>query len=398
MKITAIEDIHLHYPYPQADRFRYGGGLCTGRLTCIVRVHTDAGITGIGSCYSHPGLLHQIIAGQLAPILIGTDPCDIAARWQQMNDMTLWYGRKGVALTAIGGIDIALWDIIGKSTGQPVRKLLNPDALDASPVYASALLWNEDLDALAEEARRHVDKGFRRIKMRLGMGEAHDCAAVRAVRNAVGSDTDIMVDAGMRLHVELALRMSKVLEECRVFWFEEPFRPDDLDSYVALRKRISVPLAAGENEFGSSGFRELIRARAVDIVQFDVARAGGISEANTVAEMAADADMRVAPHTWNDAVAINANAQIVAAYNGLTVEMDQTGNPFIEDLAEPRLAVTNGRLELSLGNGLGLGLKEDLLDRYQLPNPPDVPEGRYSDMVFGGAAFYTPAGPYSEIQ
>ena len=212
-----------------------------------------------------------------------------------MDDMTLWYGRKGIAITAIGGIDIALWDILGKSTGQPVRKLLNADAPNAVSAYASALLWNEDLDALTEEARRHVDKGFRRVKMRLGMGEAHDCAAVRAVRNAVGSDTDIMVDAGMRLHVDLALRMSKVLEECRVFWFEEPFRPDDLDSYVALRKRISVPIAAGENEFGVSGFRELIRAGAVDIIQCDVARAGGISEANTVAKMATDTGLRVAP-------------------------------------------------------------------------------------------------------
>jgi D-galactarolactone cycloisomerase len=274
-------------------------------------------------------LLHEIIAGQLAPILIGTDPFDIAARWRQMDDMTLWYGRKGIAITAIGGIDIALWDILLKSTGQPVRKLLNADAPNAVSAYASALLWNEDLDALTEEARRHVGKGFRRVKMRLGMGEAHGCAAVRAVRNTVGSDTDIMVDAGMRLHVDLALRMSKVLEECRVFWFEEPFRPDDLDSYVALRKRISVPIAAGENEFGASGFRELIRAGAVDIIQCDVARAGGISEANTVAKMATDAGLRVAPHTWNDAVAINANAQIVAAYDSITVEMDQTGNPFI---------------------------------------------------------------------
>tara|TARA_Y100000758_G_scaffold185556_1_gene132082 strand:+ start:967 stop:1590 length:624 start_codon:yes stop_codon:yes gene_type:complete len=207
-----------------------------------------------------------------------------------------------------------------------------------------------------------------------------------------------MVDAGMRLHVDLALRMSKVLEECRVFWFEEPFRPDDLDSYVALRKRISVPIAAGENEFGVSGFRELIRASVVDIIQCDVARAGGISEANTVAKMATDAGLRVAPHTWNDAVAINANAQIVAAYDGITVEMDQTGNPFIETLVEPRLAVDDGSIELSPDSGLGLGLQEDLLDRYQLPNPPDVPGGRYSDMVFGGAAFYTPPGPYSEIQ
>jgi D-galactarolactone cycloisomerase len=398
MKITAIEDIHLYYLYPEASQFRYGGGLCTGRLTCLIRVHTDTGITGIGSCYSHPGMLHEIIAGQLAPILIGTDPCDIAARWRQMDDMTLWYGRKGIAITAIGGIDIALWDILGKSTGQPVRKLLNADAPNAVSAYASALLWNEDLDALTEEARRHVDKGFRRVKMRLGMGEAHDCAAVRAVRNAVGSDTDIMVDAGMRLHVDLALRMSKVLEECRVFWFEEPFRPDDLDSYVALRKRISVPITAGENEFGVSGFRELIRAGAVDIIQCDVARAGGISEANTVAKMATDAGLRVAPHTWNDAVAINANAQIVAAYDGITVEMDQTGNPFIETLVEPRLAVDDGSIELSPDSGLGLGLQEDLLERYQLPNPPDVPGGRYSDMVFGGAAFYTPPGPYSEIQ
>ena len=400
MKITAIEDIHLQHTYPQAKQFRYAGGLCTGRLTCIVRVHTDEGIVGIGSGYSHPGVLHQIIATQLAPALIGTDPCDVTERWQDMYDKTLWFGRKGATMTAIGAIDIALWDILGKVKGKPIRQLINVEAPDHCAAYASGLLWNHDLDALAAEARNHVDHGFRRVKMRLGMGEAHDIAAIRRVRAAVGADVDIMVDAGMRLHMELALRISKVLEACNVFWFEEPFPPEAIDDYVALRKRIAVPIAAGENEFGLQGFRELIRAEAVDIVQCDAARAGGISETSRVAQLAADAGIRFAPHTWNDAVAITANAHLVAAHGGVTVEMDQTGNPFIEQLITPALAFDrkhDGHIALGAASGLGIELNDALLAKHTLPNPPVAPDGRYSDMVFGGRDWHTPAPPYSEI-
>jgi D-arabinonate dehydratase len=130
------------------------------------------------------------------------------------------------------------------------------------------LLWN-DIDKLAEEAAYHIDSGFRRVKMRLGRNEQYNTAAVRAVRAAIGENNDVIVDASMRYHIELARRMGRFLEEQRVFWYEEPFAPEDIDSYIALRGKVGVPIAGGENEFGTQGFREMIRASALDIVQPD---------------------------------------------------------------------------------------------------------------------------------
>src|SRR6185436_9039348 len=173
----------------------------------------------------------------------------------------------------------------------------------------------------------------RRVKMRLGYGGEVDRAAVRAVREAIGPKCDVMCDGSMRYSLEDAASLAEFLAENNVFWFEEPFEPEDIDSYVALCSGNAPPLAAGENEFGLQGFRELIRAGALDIVQPDVSRCGGITEAKRVADLALTAGLRVAPHSWSDAVAITANAHLVAALpHGITVEVDQTGNPVVEEL------------------------------------------------------------------
>jgi L-alanine-DL-glutamate epimerase-like enolase superfamily enzyme len=200
----------------------------------------------------------------------------------------------------------------------------------------------------------------------------------------------------MRYHVELAQRIGRVLEANKVFWYEEPFQPEDLDSYVALRGTVGVPVAAGENEFTAGGFDELIRNRAVDIVQPDASRCGGVSEVWKVAKMARDAGLNFAPHTWSDAVAVIANAHVVAAMdNGVTVEIDQTGNPFIEQLLVEPLTIEDGQLTLSDRPGLGVELDMAAVERLRVADPLTVPDGRYSDLVFG-KDYLTPAGPYEE--
>jgi D-galactarolactone cycloisomerase len=312
-----------------------------------------------------------------------------------MYGLTRWYGRKGAAMTAIGALDMAFWDLRGQALGKPVWKLLGGER-PACPAYASALLWKDDVQKLADEAAVHLSRGFRRMKMRMGRGEEYDVAAVRAVRNAIGKDNDLMTDASMRYNVPLARRVGKVLEENGVFWYEEPFTPEDIDSYAALRGSVGVRIAAGENEFGAQGFRELIRAKAVDIVQPDACRCGGISETVKVAKLAADAGLSFAPHTWSDAVAVTANAHVVAAHpNGLTVEMDQTGNPFIDKLLVEPLRVRDGMLALSDKPGLGIELNRAVIERYRMADPLTMPDGFYSDMAFGPTAFVSPP-PYLE--
>lgn len=384
MRIADIEVINLRFAYPGGAGFRYAGGICTGRLTSLVRVRTECGRTGWGSVYSHPELVRIVVEGQLRPLLLGADPTEVEALWQRMYGLTRWYGRKGAAMSALGGLDTAFWDLRGQALGRPVRALLGASR-DSVPAYASALLWQDDVAALAEEAGRHVANGFRRMKMRLGRNPDDDRAALAAVLRGAGGRAEVMADGSMRYDVAGAERLGRLLAESGVFWFEEPFAPEDIDSFVALRRAgVGVPIAAGENEFGLQGFRELIRAGALDIVQADASRCGGISEVVKVGRLAAEHGCRLAPHSWSDAIAIVANAQVVAALgNALTVEVDQTGNPFVDRLLGAPLPITDGLLKLSDAPGLGVAPDPAVLAEFTLPADQPVPDGNYSDMSFG---------------
>jgi L-alanine-DL-glutamate epimerase-like enolase superfamily enzyme len=399
-KIDHIDVANLRFEYAPERQFQYGGGRCTARVTSLIFVHTDDGKVGIGSAYSHPAMVHLLVTHQFAPLLRGRDAGDVEGLWNLMYGVSRWYGRKGAAMSALGGIDVALWDLRGKAAGKPIYELITPGHASASPArspaYGSALLWKDHISELEEEAAALIARGFRRVKMRLGRSEAYDVEAVRAVRRAIGSGNDLLVDASMRYNVPLARRMGKLLRELKVFWYEEPFAPEDVMSYAELAKDGGVPIAAGENEFGVQGFSELIRAKAVDIVQPDASRTGGISEVWRVAKLAKEHGLRFAPHTWSDAVIVTANAHVVSAMpNGVTVEVDQTGNPFIEKLLVEPLQVRDGYITLSKKPGLGVEVDMKVVEQYRMADPLNVPDGRYSDLVFG-AGFLTPAGPYEE--
>jgi D-galactarolactone cycloisomerase len=393
MRIDNIEVFNLRYEVPAGGGFSYGGGRLTARVTSIVKVATDDGRIGWGAAYSHPELVRLIVEGHLKPFLLGKDPTDTQALWGRMYRLTRWYGRKGAAMSALGALDTAFWDLRGKAAGKTVSALLGGTETRV-PTYASALLWNDDLGALAAEAARYIEQGFRRVKMRLGKNEAYDVAAARAVRRAIGERHELIVDASMRYDLATAIRIGKVLEDLRVYWYEEPFEPEDIDSYVALRKETKLPVAAGENDFGVQGFREMLRAGALDIVQPDACRAGGISEVFAIGQMAQSFGARVATHTWSDAVALVANMHVVAALpNGISVEMDRTGNPLIDDLLVEPLRIEDGRLTLSAAPGLGIDVDEAVLARLAMPVGEPIPDGAYSDMSFGKAFdFVTP--PY----
>lgn len=389
MKIDRVEAINLRYEYPNGTGFQYSGGICTARVTTLILVHTDTGDVGIGSVYSHPALVYLIVQDQLNDLLRGENPVEVEKLWEKMYNITRWYGRKGAAISALGGIDTALWDLRGKAKGKPVWALLGGSE-DSCPAYASGLLWNK-IDKLAEEASIHIENGYRRVKMRLARSEDYDIRAVQAVRKAIGSNNDLIVDASMRYNLDLARRMGKFFKEQNVFWYEEPFAPEDIDSYTALRGTVGLPISAGENEFGLQGFQELVRARAIDIVQPDASRCGGISEVYRIATLANKNSLRVATHTWSDAIAVTANAHVVSSIpNGITVEIDRTGNPFIEDLLVEPLSISNGQLQLSQAPGLGIELNLDVVDQLRLPDPLNLPDGSYSDMMFGVPYFPNP--------
>jgi D-galactarolactone cycloisomerase len=393
MRIANVEVISLYMEYPGRLGFRYAGGLVTSRVSTLVRVTTEDGAVGLGASYAYPDLARIIIEKHLRPHLLGSDPREPELLWEKMYGLTRWYGRKGVAISALGGLDIAFWDLRAKSLGKPLYQVLGAER-NAAPAYASGLFWQDDVNVLEREASRHRSRGFRRVKTRLGRSEAYDRAALAAIRRGVGKDGEILVDGSHRYTLETAEKIAGVLAAEKAVWFEEPFPPEELDSYVALRPRISVPLAAGENEFGAQGFRELLRAGALDIAQPDACRAGGISECLRIGRMAREHGVKVATHTWSDAVALMANAHLIAALpNGMTVEVDQTGNPFIDELLVEPLAIRDGLLRLPDAPGLGIELNPAALARLTLPSDRMIPDGNYSDLIFGPEYFSAPP-PY----
>jgi len=394
MKIQAIRTHNLCFEYPGRNGYLYAGGRVTGRVTTLVEVGTESGLTGWGATYAHPDLARVIIEDHLAPHLIGRDAGAIESIWDLMYGLTRWYGRKGVAISALGGIDIALWDLRGKREGRPLWQLLGGER-GQTPAYASALFWKARPEELVEEALRLRERGFSRFKTRLGKNWDYDTSAVRRVSAAIAPWGRLLVDGSHRYDLETAVRFDDVLAEHDVFWFEEPFPPEELDRYAALRPRLKTPLAAGENDFGLQGFRELMRAGAVDIVQADACRAGGITELRRIIAMAAEHQLKFAPHTWSDAVALVANAHLAASTPlGLTVEVDQTGNPFIEELLCEPLTIRDGQLLLGDRPGLGVEVDPAALARLTLPRGQTIPPGNYSDLIYQPEYAYE-APPYA---
>src|SRR5882724_10270578 len=268
----------------------------------ICEIFTDNGLVGIGNAALSPPVTKQVIDLYLKPLLIGHDPWDIELLWQHMYRKTMAFGRKGIAMVAISAVDIALWDLLGKSAKQPVYRLLGGRTKPKIPVYASRL-YSTPLDELARESKKYKKEGYKAMKLRFGWGPTDgaegmqkNVALVRTVRKAVGDGIDIMADAYMGWNLDYAKRMIPLLEPFNLRWLEEPLIPDDIHGYAELKRRGRIPIAGGEHEFTLYGFRELIQAQAVDYIQFDTNRVGGITQARKIAALAEAHSIPVIPH------------------------------------------------------------------------------------------------------
>jgi L-rhamnonate dehydratase len=268
----------------------------------VVEIFTDDGLLGIGNAALAPPLVKQTIDLYLKPLLIHQNPWDIEFLWQHMYRKTMAFGRKGIAMAAISAVDIALWDILGKSAKQPVYRLLGGRTKPRIPVYASRL-YSVELHQLAAEAKRYKDEGYQAMKLRFGWGPTdgaagmqHNLALVRTVREAVGDGIDVMADAYMGWTLDYAKRMLPLLEPFHLRWLEEPVIPDDIHGYAELKSYGPVPIAGGEHEFTVYGFRDLLETSAVDYIQFDTNRVGGITQARKISALAEAYSVPVIPH------------------------------------------------------------------------------------------------------
>lgn len=250
---------------------------------CRVTIETSEGVTGtasigFGRLDAAPGILAHVINEELAPATVGEDPFHIRGIRDKLWQCTDYHGTVGLALLGIAGIDIALWDTVGKAVGQPVWRLLGARR-DRVPAYAMVGWLNYDLDALKRICARAMAQGFRGVKMKVGAPTLdEDVERIQAVRSVVGQHGLIMVDTNQVFTLHEALRRGRVYEELGCYWFEEPLRADDTDGLVRLARDLTIPIASGENNYGKRQFRDLFERRAVDIIQPDVRRAGGLTE------------------------------------------------------------------------------------------------------------------------
>lgn len=337
----------------------------------LIAVHTDEGLTGWGSVSSNDALVQGAL-NVLEPLYLGENPLEVERVTEKLNAHTFWLGRGGSLTHAISGIDIALWDLLGQATGQPVGRLLGGRYRDRVRPYASLLM--DDPEPLAEKLAALREKGFGAFKIGWGRfgrdNDALDEQIVKSARGAIGPDALLMVDAGASdaywpRGFKWALRTARMLEAYQVTWFEEPLPPDNLEDFILLRQMSPVAIAGGEVLTRRQSFEPWIRAGAFDVVQPDATKVGGISEFRRIAWAAEDRGIRVIPHGWNTAVGVAADLQLASAIRGTDLVEYLTGSAFIDELpTQPWSLDAEGMLRIPDGPGLGITLNLDAVERH----------------------------------
>ncbi|CAO1669594.1 mandelate racemase/muconate lactonizing enzyme family protein [Halomonas sp. 86] len=354
------------------------GWLYKRRGTCLVEVETNDGIVGWGECYGPPAVAKAFIDTQLSAHVIGRDPFDVEVIWEFLYNRIKDYGQTGMAIAAISGIDIALWDIVGKACGKPIHKLLGGAFRTEVDAYATGLYFTDTgrlVDEAVEEAQGYVKDGFKAIKMKIGLGSIErDYERVAAVREAVGANIRLMVDANHCFSVPIAIRLGRKLEELNIEWFEEPISPEDTDGYVEVTRALDMAVAGGENGFTRWGFRDIITRKAMDIVQPDVCAAGGLTESKKIATLASAHGVECVPHAWGSAVGLSATLHFLAALPDQPpslfpfepmLEFEQCENPFRDHLAFEPITQVNGRVKIPTGAGLGIEINRSIIEKYR---------------------------------
>jgi len=337
-------------------RFKEKRSSWFGPMTAaIVEIETDAGLRGLGTVGGGKGkLVAPIIEGQFKTLLLGQNPFDIEFLWEEMFRASQFYGRRGVVIEVMSGIDLALWDLVGKALGQPVYNLIGGKTKERIPVYVTGNL-----------TEKHLQEGFRDVKLALPHGPADgkeglrkNVELVERTRKLIGPDGDIMLDCYMALDVPYTIVLAKSVAEFRVLWIEEPVPPDQIDSYRRIKDALpDILITGGEHEYTRYGFRELIEKRAVDILQPDIYRAGGLTELRKIAAMASAYNLPVIPH----GVGAPTYHFVTSTSNAPRAEFvdifAQGGRPLLKGEPQPK----NGFVELSAAPGFGYDLDEDVL-------------------------------------
>lgn len=387
MKITDIQTFLLKVPLGK-ERFYSSQCAFPERNSLLVKIQCDNKIFGWGeSGHYGPGEpVAAFIDVILKPILIGKNPLDTTVLWEDMFTTIRDYGRKTTGVEAISGIDIALWDIAGKFYKKPIYELIGGAFRTKIRGYATGCYYRGDdvldykksLQALKDEASGYLDDGFTVLKGKVGLLHVEeDAERVAAIRNAVGKDTLLMMDANHAYNFHTAKKMGKYLEEQKVHFFEEPVLPEDFYGYKKLRERLNLAIAAGENEFTRFGFLELLKNDCLDIIQPNLGCAGGFTDVKRIEAIASSYHVQVIPHCWGSGIALAAALQFCATIapsphtafpkapeNAPMIEYDKNFNPLRDELLINNFTVADGFVQIPDGPGLGIEIDHDILNKY----------------------------------
>ncbi|WP_282178971.1 mandelate racemase/muconate lactonizing enzyme family protein [Maribacter stanieri] len=386
MKITNIEAFWLRCPIPKEKQHFSDYGLLTNFDMTLVVVTTDTGLQGFGEAKAAVGSsgscasIVSCIENELKPQLVGKDARNISRIWEHIYNGTRDHyslsrgrkfpilGRRGLTISAMSGIDTALWDIKGKALGAPVVELLGGSCRDKMPAYASGG-WAK-ADAIGEQLVGYTKKGFGGVKMRVGIMDqtvAESIKRVKAAREALPDHIKLMTDAHGTFSVPEAKQFTKGVEDCNLYWFEEPISPDNKIGTAEVRANTFIPIAAGESEYTAFDVRDLIAERALDVLQPDCAIIGGITEAMRVSQLAHTYQLELAPHCWGSAFSFMAGLSVAfASPSANVIEFSLGGNPMMYDLVEEDITVDKeGMLKAPDRPGLGLTPNWDFVKDFK---------------------------------
>ena len=378
-----IVDVTAHVlSTPLGEPFAFSQGWVDRRSAVVVEVSTDEGVTGWGESLCHglqpPELAASFVEHLFKPMLLGRDPFETEVLWEEMFNRTRPFGG-GAAVNAMSGVDIALWDAVGRTLGQPVHRLLGGAFRTQVTPYATGFYRRKGESypqAGVEEAERHIAGGFSAMKLKVGFGVEADIGYVRAVREAVGPEVRIMMDANCAYDAAAARRILLECEEARVHFFEEALAPEDLEGYRSLRNLTATYVAAGESLFGKTGFRRWVSEGALDILQPDLCSSGGFTECKKIAAIAQAWNTSVVPHVWGTGIGLAASLQFIAMLPPTPLslnpeepmlEYDTSSHPFREDLIGGAIRMENGKVAVPTKPGIGVEVDRDVLERYGRP-------------------------------
>lgn len=382
-KLMKIIDVIPHaISVPLEKPFYFSQGWVSERSALIIEIVTDEGITGWGESLCHglqsPHISAAFVEHVFKPLLINRDPFDVEVIWEQLYNHTRPYGQAGAAVNAISGVDIALWDVIGKSVGKPIHALIGGAFRKEVTPYATGFYREAGgkypQDSI-QEALGYIEKGFSAFKLKIGFGLEEDIKFIAAIRQAVGDDVRIMADANGAYNLASARKLIKEVEKYKLYFLEELLAPEDLAGYSQIKNLSGTYIAAGEQVFGKMGFRPWLNARALDVIQPDLCSSGGFTECKKIAALAQADHTMMIPHVWGSGIGIAASLQFIASIPATPLslnptepmlEFDQSSHPFRTDLIFDGIQFINGKVKIPTQPGIGVEVNRDIIMQYKV--------------------------------